>query len=130
MSFATDPVNGDLWFVSIWTGEVHRIRWTGTTAVEPQPGGPLALSAALPNPTRSGITMALDLPRTTFIELRVYDASGRRVWRDLSHEAPAGRHVLSCSGRAENGTPVPPELYLLSVQAGRALLTRRVAVLR
>ena len=130
VSFATDPLNGDLWFISIWTGEVRRIRWTGTTSVEPEALPSIALSPARPNPTRAGITMTLDLPRRNSMDFRVYDLSGRRVWQDLSREASGGRHVLTWPGCRDDGSAAAPGLYIVAVEIDGALLTRRVAVLR
>jgi glucose/arabinose dehydrogenase len=130
VSFATDPFTGDLWYVSIWTGQVRRIRWTGTTEVEPRPVAASALSAALPNPTRGGVTMSLDLARPARLELHVHDASGRRVWQDVTRDLPAGRQVLTWSGRDASGVPVAPGLYLISVEASGTKVTRRVVVLR
>lgn len=130
VSFAADPLNGDLWFVSIWTGEVRRVRWTGTTSVLAESPAVAALSRALPNPSRAGVTLTLDLPRTSSIELRVYDASGRRVWGDGTRVAEAGRHRLFWPGHRDDGTPAAPGLYLVSVEAAGGTLTRRVAIVR
>lgn len=127
VSVVADPVSGDLWVVAVWTGQVHRIRFAPAAAVEPPLPPRLALGAPVPNPTRGGITLSLDLPRSAQVEVRVYDAAGRLVFTETTPALPAGRHTAGWTGRTRSGESAAPGLYLVTVAAAGQSLTRRVA---
>ena len=104
----------------------------GATTAVGGDGGPatLALSNARPNPTRSQVVFALDLPRSGAVSFDVLDLQGRSVWDDAPRTLPAGHWSLAWNGRTRDGTPVPAGVYLARVRIDGALLTRRLAVVR
>ena len=126
--FRADPLTGDIVYVAIYTGEILRIRYTGTLAVEPTLPASISLSAAYPNPAASRVAMTLDLPSAARVELEVFDLLGREVWRDALHELPAGRWNLGWSGESATGR-ARPGLYLARVRVNGAAMTRRFALL-
>ena len=87
-----------------------------------EPGAtPLGIEArAFPNPTAAGATLALVVPDAGRVRVEVFDALGRRVWRDARDRA-AGRSTLALpSGRWAPGT------YAVRVTAGGATATARL----
>ncbi len=130
VSFAASPLTGDLWYASVWSGQVHRIRYTGTLdAGEPAPPA-FALSAARPNPTRAGIRLAVALPSAADVALAIVDPQGRSVWSGASERHGAGDVRLEWNGLDRDGAPVPPGLYFARVTVDRVARARRFAVVR
>lgn len=127
--FATDPTTGDLWYVSIWTGEIRRIRYVGTAAV-PTPAVDQQLSMPRPNPTTGAIALALELPEAAAVRFAVFDVGGREVWRAPERNLPAGASVLLWPGLRSAGGPVGSGVYLARIQAGSRTWTRRFALVR
>jgi glucose/arabinose dehydrogenase len=128
--FATDPASGDLYYVSIYTGEVRRIRYTGVAAAPPVGEAPLALSAPTPNPTRGATAMSLDLASPERVRFAVFDVAGHEVWRAPDRDLPPGHHAVFWPALAPDGRAVPAGIYLVRVEAGGRQWTRRLAVLR
>jgi hypothetical protein len=129
VSFATDPVSGDLYYVAIYTGEVRRIRYTGVTAVPPGSPSSLALSAPVPNPTRGATSMSLELSSPARVRFAVFDLAGRTLWQAPDRDLPAGRHALLWPGLGPDGRTVAAGIYLARVEADGREWTRRIAVL-
>jgi glucose/arabinose dehydrogenase len=130
VSFATDPVSGDVYYVAIATGEVRRIRYTSVVAAPPAPSEPLALSAPAPNPSRGAAVLSLDLASPARVGFAVFDVAGHEVWRASDRDLPAGRHALLWPGFGPAGRAVTTGIYLVRVQAGGREWTRRLAVIR
>jgi glucose/arabinose dehydrogenase len=131
VSLATHPLTGDVWWASIATGEIHRLRWVGgADAPAPRPAATLALSAPRPNPARGAMRFDFDLPAPAQVEFAVHDVTGRQVWRAAVLALPAGRASIAWDARDASGARVPPGVYLASVRAGSQHATRRVAVVR
>jgi hypothetical protein len=82
-------------------------------------GAPPALRlAATPNPAAGAMAFALDLPVAGEAMVEVFDLSGRRVTVAQHGRLGAGRHTLGWDGRADDGRPVAPGVYLARVRAG------------
>ncbi|HUK63716.1 MAG TPA: T9SS type A sorting domain-containing protein, partial [Dongiaceae bacterium] len=90
----------------------------------------VALSAPYPNPTRDAISLALELPRATGVEMSVIDLQGRVVWSDATRPFAAGRWVIGWSGRAADGRATPAGAYFVRVRTGDTQWVRRVTVVR
>jgi len=129
--FAADPVSGDLFYVSIYEGLVHRIRYTQPVSVAPQPAlARLALAPARPNPTRGAAAFALDLPTASRVDFEVRDLAGRAVWRAPTRDLAAGHVELLWPGVSAAGDAARPGVYLASVRAAGVTSARRFVVLR
>lgn len=85
--------------------------------------GPYVLSSApaylqipRPNPfsTSTEIEFMLDSPGRA--EVSVYDVGGRRVAKLVDEEYPAGVHVVSWTGRDDDGGRVPSGVYFVRLQ--------------
>lgn len=128
VDFATDPVNGDLWFVSLYTGVVHRLSFTGSLAVGGPGDGGFALASPVPNPATQGVRLALTLPVASDTRVEILDVNGRRVWSGERRRLAAGAHELEWKGTTDAGVRVPPALYFARVFAGSRVLVRRVTI--
>jgi len=131
VSFARDPRNGDLWYVAIYTGQIHRIAYqAAAVAVDARATAGLALSAPRPNPARGATSFTLSLAEGGVVAWEVLDVNGRRVWQGGAAWRPPGEHTLRWPGTSGTGAPVHPGIYLVRVRANGATLTGRCAVVR
>lgn len=101
----------------------------GVTAVQDVPRV-LALSAARPNPSREGVSLALEMPRSQTVELAVYDVQGREVWSRAARTYGAGRWDVGWNGRIANRQQAAPGLYLFRARIGSTSFTRRFMIIR
>jgi len=96
----------------------------GQVAVAPVTGT-LALSEAMPNPSRGKATFMLHLPQPARVEFSIYDLQGRRVWQASPRELSAGRWPLTWEGRSGR-----TGLYLAHIRVNDTTWVRRFALLR
>jgi hypothetical protein len=101
----------------------------GVTGVPDLPRS-LALSAARPNPSREGVRLALEMPRSQPVELAVFDVQGRLVWSQSARTYAAGRWDVAWDGRIAERQQAAPGLYLFRAKIGSASLTRRFMIVR
>jgi hypothetical protein len=121
-------------------GRTYYYRLLGTTTggmqasygpVQGTAGAPreFALSAAWPNPTRAGMTMAITLPRASNVRLSVIDLQGREVALLADGALSAGRHEVRWDGRT-NGAQVPAGLYFIRYVTPQQKYVSRVTIAR
>jgi len=107
-----------------------------------EPALPRQLTAAWsPNPFNPSVTLQLAVPAPTAggaagnagavqVRVTIYDARGRRVRSLLDQPRPPGRYRLLWDGRDGRGTILPSGIYLYRVEAGVALSTGKLTLLR
>ncbi|PAP75853.1 T9SS type A sorting domain-containing protein [Rubrivirga marina] len=97
----------------------------GDVAAEADGPAALALHAPRPNPFGARTTLAYDLPAPGSVRLAVLDVLGREVAVVVEVDRPAGRHATALDAAA-----LPAGVYVVSLEAGGARLTRTVTRLR
>ena len=108
---------------------------TDTTAVldvDPTGNGSpvnVSLSNPFPNPSHTGTTMSLALPREADVTMTVLDIQGRAIWSAPPRRYAAGRWTLRWDGMGSIGH-ASTGVYMVRVRAGSQVMIRRVAVLR
>lgn len=91
----------------------------------------LTLSAPRPNPFGARTAIAFELSAPAAVTLRIHDLGGRVVRTLAAGELlAAGRQEQAWDGRDDAGAGVSPGVYLVRLQAGDRVATRRVALLR
>ena len=88
------------------------------------PSGP-ALHVPYPNPSRGRVTLGFSLPERAPVRLAVYDALGRSVAVLVDDVRAAGTHAVALDAAA-----LPSGTYLVRLQAGGAVQTQRVTLVR
>jgi hypothetical protein len=86
-----------------------------------------------PNPTRDGnTTIRFPLLSPAAVQIRIYDAMGALVWSDDlgPGQTYAGVNTVAWDGRNGEGRPVANGGYILTVQSGGILITKKIAVIR
>lgn len=104
-----------------------RVKHRALTGIEegPTPHAERPTLDARPNPTRAGLSVSYVLPVAGRVNLRLYDESGVLVSTILSGHRDAGAHLVRVS------PPVlRPGVYFVKLEAGRADLVQKFAVVR
>jgi Pregnancy-associated plasma protein-A len=78
-----------------------------------------------PNPFRSATAVRFTLPRPEHVHLQVFDVAGQRVRTLIEAQLPAGAHSAMFAA-----ADLPPGLYFLRLEVGRAKMSRSVILLR
>jgi hypothetical protein len=79
---------------------------------------------------RHDLRLELAMPKSTPVDLRVYDVRGALVRRIVSRSLTPGLHHVAWNGRNESGAPVGSGVYFVKMRAGEKVITERVAVVR
>ena len=89
-----------------------------------------ALNQNYPNPFNPSTTIRFELPEAASVRLVVYDLLGREVATLLTGNYPAGAFSAVWDGRDHAGAPMPSGVYLLRLEAGAFVQTRRMTLLK
>ncbi len=89
-----------------------------------------ALEATYPNPFTEVTTIPYRLATGGPVEVEVYDLQGRRVVTLVRQEQAPGTYQVQWNGRDALGNPVAGGTYVIRVQAGGRILTRKVVLFR
>ena len=92
-------------------------------------GAGLSLAGAYPNPTRRGITFALQLGTSSPVRWSVFDVLGREVWSE-ERVFEAGRQELRWPLTDTRGHRVAEGIYLVRAEHAGASSTLRFVVLQ
>jgi hypothetical protein len=89
-----------------------------------------ALHAASPNPFNPTTTLKFGLPATLHVRLHIYDVAGRLVRTLVDEARPAGEHLTVWDGRGDNGAATASGVYHARLEAGAAVRTMRLVLVR
>jgi subtilisin-like proprotein convertase family protein len=90
----------------------------------------LVLESNYPNPFNPTTTIAFGLPKTTEVQLRVYDLSGRLVKTLADETMPAGQHQVIWTGRDETGRRAASGMYFYRLVAEGQVLVGKMLMLK
>jgi hypothetical protein len=108
-------------FSEVWK---FRVVITGVAEM-PETPTEFSLSQNYPNPFNPSTSIRFDLPRATFVELKVFNALGEEVAVVVNGEMPAGRHVSAWDASA-----MPSGVYIYRMQAGMFVVARKMLLIR
>ena len=91
--------------------------------------GTLSLSAA-PNPFRSSVTFAVQVPRPAALTLDVFDLRGTRIARLVDGTVGSGRHEYTWNGQDTAGRRLHPGLYWVQATVEGRRTTRSIVFVR
>jgi hypothetical protein len=89
-----------------------------------------ALQPAVPNPFNPSTELVFEVSRPGPVRLDVLSVDGRLVRSLVSGRQPAGNHRVRWDGRDAAGRSVASGLYVVRLQAGAEVRTRRLVVVR
>jgi FlgD Ig-like domain len=82
------------------------------------------------NPSRGRVDLRLELPRSAFVRLEVYDVTGRRVATLVQGEKTGGSYAVAWDGREADGRAAAGGIYFVRLRAGDSTQTRKVVLVR
>lgn len=71
--------------------------------------------SAFPNPFSDKLNVSFELPQSDFVNISVYDLSGKRVSELVNEVLPQGNNSFCWAGTIENGKRLNPGVYFLRV---------------
>jgi len=91
----------------------------------------LELKGLYPNPFNPSTTLSYDLTEAVELMVNIYNLQGTQVWSYHQSQQPAGQNYsLNWNGRDQSGTTLTSGIYLVRIQAGNQILSRKVTLLR
>ncbi|HMB67717.1 MAG TPA: T9SS type A sorting domain-containing protein, partial [bacterium] len=96
---------------------------------EPAPPA-FAITNAFPSPSTSVTSIEYTLPAPGRVRVSVHDVPGRTVAVLRDEDTGSGRHTETWNGISTDGTVVSPGIYVVRVEYGGRIATRRIVRLR
>ena len=87
--------------------------------------GKFVLMQNYPNPFNPETTINFDLPANSFVELKIYDISGKEIAVPHSGNLTAGSYVLKWSGAG-----IPSGVYFYRIQAENYTDTKKMILIK
>ena len=90
----------------------------------------VALLQNHPNPFNASTVISYYLPSPAQVSLRICNLAGQEITTLQAGHQAAGAHQIWWDGKDANGRPVPSGVYLYRLEAGTAVQTRQMTVVR
>ncbi len=120
-----------------WAAGVSRImKFNGNlaTAVAERPSNSQPQTFDLlqnyPNPFNPETRIKFQVPSVSWVRLEVINVTGQHIATLLEGKRPAGEYEITWDGRNDAGQLVPSGVYLLKMQAGKFIQTRKMVLTR
>ena len=104
-----------------------KIHWymEGIHQVSGQVPATYSLMQNLPNPFNPSTKINFDIPKSSFVTLKVYDVTGRMVGNLVSQNIPAGKYEYEW-----NANNMPSGIYFYTLRAGDFRQTKKMVLLK
>jgi len=89
-----------------------------------------ALSRNYPNPFNPVTRFSVDLPKTTEVEVAVYDLLGRKIASLMSGNQAAGSYNLEWNARDANGMVVPTGMYFIRLSSEEFNASQKIMLMK
>ncbi|MDZ7262201.1 MAG: T9SS type A sorting domain-containing protein, partial [candidate division KSB1 bacterium] len=89
-----------------------------------------ALNQNHPNPFNPETVIDYQLPRTSEVELSIFNLQGQRVATLVREYRTAGYHKITWNGTDQAGQPVASGVYLYQLKAGSFVAMKKMLLLR
>ena len=88
------------------------------------------LKDAYPNPFNPTTQISYDLPREEFVDLSIYDLTGRKVKSLVNENQSEGQKTIQWDATNDNGLSVSAGVYLYTIKAGEYTQTKKIVLLK
>lgn len=88
------------------------------------------LSQNYPNPFNASTQIKYSLPRTTHVNITVFNVAGQHVTTIIDDLESAGNHAIVWEAYSADGNPLPSGIYFYRIQAGHFLATKKMVLLK
>jgi flagellar hook assembly protein FlgD len=83
-----------------------------------------------PNPFNSETRIRYSLPKACPVSLRVFDVNGRMVRSLKAGMVSAGSYEIVWDGKNDSGDVVPTGIYIMRLDAGGNVFTKKMAFVK
>jgi hypothetical protein len=83
-----------------------------------------------PNPFNPTTAIRFDLPEAAYVQLLIYDLTGRIVRRLVESDYQPGRHSIIWDGQGDTGQSLASGIYLYSLRAGNFQAQRKFLLMK
>lgn len=108
--------------------------WFGVTSVDQKIGDNLPTTFALrnnyPNPFNPTTSIVYDLPKTSRVELSIYNVLGQKIRTLINGNKSAGRYLATWDGRDDAGIPVTSGVYFYKIMAGDFIQSHKMMLVK
>jgi hypothetical protein len=102
----------------------------GYASGPPNISSTFALQQNYPNPFNSSTEIRYDLSEPAFVNLTIFDITGRELTTLVHGEVAAGPQRITWNANAAHGEAVGSGIYILRLQSGELSTTRKMLLLR
>ena len=88
------------------------------------------LSQNYPNPFNPSTVINFSIPSDGFVNLNVYDITGRIVATLVEGELSTGYHSVVWNGMSDNGISVSAGIYIYALQTEASSITRKMVLMK
>ncbi len=103
---------------------------TGVQGDQPIPVASTVLNQNYPNPFNPRTTLTYVLRQSGHVHLAIYDTQGRRIRTLVEGIETSGEHRTDWNGQSDAGVEVSSGVYFVRLDAGGAVRTRKVVLLK
>tara|TARA_B100002051_G_scaffold11075_1_gene9315 strand:+ start:3943 stop:4803 length:861 start_codon:yes stop_codon:yes gene_type:complete len=89
-----------------------------------------SLEQNYPNPFNPYTIIKFNLEKSNFIDLNIFDLAGNRVKNLVKDMLVKGSYEISWDGLDENSRKVPSSTYILSLQSGGSILSKKMTIIK
>jgi len=89
-----------------------------------------ALNSVYPNPFNPQTTIAFELAKPTYTDLRIYDLQGSLVRTLVNENRAVGRHEVVWNGRDNNGQRTASGVYMVRLKAGDLTQMKKLVLVK
>ena len=89
-----------------------------------------ALQDNYPNPFNPSTTIRYDIPNDAFINIVIYDITGREISRPISKRQSAGYHSTVWNGTNQKGEMQAAGIYFYQIQTKDFIKTKKMLFLK
>ena len=90
----------------------------------------IKLSDNYPNPFNPSTTIRYDIPNDAFINIVIYDITGREISRPISKQQSAGYHSTVWKGTNQKGETQAAGIYFYQIQTKDFIKTKKMLFLK
>ncbi len=100
------------------------------TLVENSAPSSFVLLRNYPNPFNPATTIEFSIPEAGFVDLVIYDITGRKIRELMSGEMTPGVHSVLWDGRDDKGSPVSSGVFISRLKSGNNVVSNRMMLVK
>ena len=107
---------------------VTKKTYVEASEVKPEIPDKFELYQNYPNPFNPETSIRFDLPKDSYVTLKVYDVLGREIKTLVSEFKPAGSYLVTWDGKDKYGRKVSSGVYFYRMTAGEFTKVRKMII--